>query len=222
MTSKTKARPSLALTVAAVVALLLQTVSLAQSKEGPTEWKEYYPLAVGYTWRYALSSPERHQNETIVWKVVNRASNEKGEVFAVWPTPADTDDEGMQLQVTSAGLVEVDHNFYLLQFPVTKARQWTAGASRRFYVVSEGEPCVSGKLSFKRCAIVRDDDQELHLRTLTTYAYGIGPVKYEYFKMNSGGTESQPTQMLTILSYSFKQSTSDSRTNHGGRKPSTE
>ena len=170
-----------------------------QSRSG----MRYYPLAVGNSWQYSVIS--KGKGSTTSWKVVNKTSSAAGTAFAVWPSPVEVDDEGIQLQITPDGLLELSSNFYVLQFPVKKGEHWKPKEHERlFSVLSEGGPCTVGKFSFDKCAVVQDDDKEANLRTVTTYAYDVGPVRYEYYRWVSGGFERQPSQTLKIVSYSLK------------------
>jgi len=165
-------------------------------------------LAKGNSWTYSVigESGER-EPKPVVWKVLNVSSDTKGQTFAVWQIPADADDTGMQLQFTKEGLRELSGDFFLLRFPLDKDSTWQLIAHDRvFSVLSEGERCAIGKLTFNSCAVIRDDDREAKLRTLTTYAFGVGPVRYEYHKMVHGDFERDATQILNIVSYSVKPS----------------
>jgi len=178
-----------------------------------TSWAGYYPLATGNSWTYSVS--DKSKARPVVWKVLNVKTDASGPVFAVWPTPSDSDDSGMQLQFTSEGLRELGDDFFVLRFPLTKGKTWSVsrhGQDRVFVVVSEGERCAIGKLKFKACAVVRDDDPAAKLRTVTTYALGVGPVRYEYYKMVRDGFAKDETQVVTIVSYSVKPSNHNPQT----------
>jgi len=191
-------------------ALIFSTMLLATNVCYPqemqnTSWAGYYPLATGNSWTYSVS--DKSKARPVVWKVLNVKTDASGPVFAVWPTPSDSDDSGMQLQFTSEGLRELGDDFFVLRFPLTKGKTWSVsrhGQDRVFVVVSEGERCAVGKLKFKACAVVRDDDPAAKLRTVTTYALGVGPVRYEYYKMVREGFAKEATQVVTIVSYSAK------------------
>ena len=170
-----------------------------QSRSG----MKYYPLAVGNTWQYSVISDGKGSDMS--WRVVNKTTNAAGTVFAVWPSPAQVDDQGMQLQINPDGLLELSANFYILQFPVGAGENWKLKDHERlFSVLSEGGPCTVGKFSFHKCAVVQDDDKEANLRTVTTYAYHVGPVRYEYYKWVNGGFVRQSFHTLKIVSYSLK------------------
>jgi len=197
-------RQSLLMSCFAVALLFLPVGFLAQENQVPSGMR-YYPLAVGNTWQYSVLSEGKVS--TASWKVVNKTSNAAGAVFGVWPFPAEADDEGMQLQVTPDGLLELSANFYLFQFPMRKGGSWKPkGHERQFSLLSEGDPCTVGKFTFQMCAVVQDDDKEANLRTVTTYAYDVGPVRYEYYKWVNESFEKEPTQTLKIVSYSLRSS----------------
>jgi hypothetical protein len=110
----------------------------------------------------------------------------------------------MNLQFTPEGLRELGDDFFVLRFPLSKGRTWSVSRhnkERVFVVVSEGEQCAVGQLKFNACVVVRDDDQEAKLRTVTTYAFGVGPVRYEYYKMVGGRFATETTQELNLVSY---------------------
>jgi hypothetical protein len=67
-----------------------------------------------------------------------------------------------------------------------------------FEVISAGRACTVGKRSFDDCAIVREVDEANSVASVTTYARGVGPVKYAYFE----GLHSQEVDTtLTIKSW---------------------
>jgi len=194
----------LLITCLGATVLFLPGTFFAQENQSRSEMR-YYPLAVGNTWHYSVIP--KGKDSITSWRVVNKTSTASGTVFAVWPSPVEADDEGMQLQITTNGLLELSANFYVLQFPIKKGDNWKLKEHERlFSVLSEGDPCTVGKFSFHKCAVVQDDDMEANLRTVTTYAYDVGPVSYEYYKWVSGSFERQPSQTLKIVSYSLKSS----------------
>jgi len=170
-------------------------------------WVGYYPLAMGNAWTYRVSG--NSETRPTVWRVINVKPDASGPVFAVWPTPSNSDDEGMNLQFTSEGLHESNYDFFVLRFPITKGNTWSVSRhdqKRVFLVLSEGERCAVGKFKFQSCAVVRDDDPEVKLRIVTTYALGVGPVQYEYYKLLRDGAATEATQVLRIVSFSVKPS----------------
>jgi hypothetical protein len=72
-------------------------------------------------------------------------------------------------------------------------------------VVSVGQPCKVGKLTFSDCVVIEDSDEELELKTVTTYARNVGPVAYEYFK-RPGSTVDKFFELLELLSHDLKSS----------------
>jgi len=179
-----------------VVAILAPRFGSSQESHRES-WNAYYPLAKGNSWKYTvvIDTADKSQ-QFVVWKVLNISANSKGTVFAIWPTPVQSDDEGMQLQFTHDGLKELSNDFYLLKFPLLKGFNWNAeGHQRVFTVVSEGEPCTVGKKKFTKCAVIQDDDHEAKLRTLTTYAFGVGPVRYEYWRLKGDEAQTPATQL---------------------------
>jgi hypothetical protein len=92
--------------------------------EAPSKsWVRYYPLAMGNSWTYSVGGSS--QARPTVWKVINVKPDASGPVFAVWPTPPHTDDEGMQLQFTPEGLRESSEGFFVLRFPIIKGERGT-------------------------------------------------------------------------------------------------
>ncbi len=172
------------------------------------DWAKYYPLAKGNVWRYSVTgnSPNAGRKST-TWRVLNTSSDSNGEIFAVWSSPADADDSGMQLQYASDGVRELSDNFYVLKFPLRKGASWgPENRLRAFTVLNEGDSCKIGELSFSLCAVVQDDDHQAKLRTVTTYAFGVGPIQYRYFREIDREFEPHPTQVLNLASYSVKDS----------------
>jgi hypothetical protein len=90
-------------------------------------WIDYYPLAMGNSWTYRVSG--NSETRPTVWKVINVEPDASGPVFAVWLTPSNSDDEGMNLQFTSEGLHESNDDFFVLRFPITKPEQFPAPKS---------------------------------------------------------------------------------------------
>ena len=111
----------------------------------------------------------------------------------------------MNLQYKPEGLREPVDDFFVLRFPLKKGNSWKVdhdGQDRQFFVVSEGEQCEVGKQKFASCAVVRDDDRKAKLRTVTTYAYGVGPVRYVYYKALGSDFANEATREAQLVSYS--------------------
>jgi hypothetical protein len=186
--------------------LVLLTIPHDSQEQQEKRWAEYYPLAVGNVWKYSITKENGTQRvRYVVWKVINSSGDPASPIFAVWPTPADSDDTGMQLQFSREGIRELSGDFFVLKFPLQKGNKWSvSGHDRVFVVVSEGEPCLGGNRKFDVCAVVQDDDHKAKLRIITTYAYGVGPVSYEYYKMVGTEFEPKATQTLNLISCSVR------------------
>lgn len=191
-------------TITVVLIPLLSGAISNSQEERDKAWARYYPLERGNLWKYSVTGEkDETRRKYVVWKVINSSSDSVGKIFSVWPTPADSDDVGMQLQVTNEGLRETSSDFFLLRFPLQKGNTWTVPRHNRvFTVLVEGERCAVGNLRFDACTMIQDDDQEAKLRTITTYALGVGPVRYEYYKSNGEQFGTHASQTLSLVSYS--------------------
>jgi hypothetical protein len=67
-----------------------------------------------------------------------------------------------------------------------------------FQVISVGKPCLIREHSFDDCVVIREVDEANNVASLTTYARGVGPVKYVYFK---GLHSEEVDTTLTIKSW---------------------
>jgi hypothetical protein len=149
--------------------------------------ESYFPLSVGNSWVYSVRG--RSQARTITWKVTQREVMKGNSVFHLWQTPAQ-DDEPLSLSEVETGIVEAGTERFLLKYPLRTGERWSAksqsfrapGKSDAFEVTSAGKACSVGKHSFKDCTTVREIDEANNVASLTTYARGVGPVKYVYFK----------------------------------------
>lgn len=155
----------------------------------------YYPLSLGRAWTYVIKdlAPPAHTS-TVTWKVT---MEEPGSpiVYQVWPTPMQVDDEAFRLRVTEVGIQEVDTGAYIMKFPIATGAAWESRGKadrvrpgRTFRVVSTESDCVSGAGRHSGCAVIEDIDRRFNLRTVTTYARGVGPVKFDYYR-KSGARE---------------------------------
>ncbi len=61
-----------------------------------------------------------------------------------------------------------------------------------------GKSCSVEQHSFDDCMTIRETDEANNVVSLTTYARGVGPVKYVYFK---GLHSEEADTMLTIKSW---------------------
>jgi hypothetical protein len=203
-------------TISVICLVILLAPVFCYPQEAPVKsWDNYYPLANGNSWTYSATG--KPGGKSVVWKVLNVKAAPSGQVFAVWPTWSVSDDSGMNLQLTPEGLRELNDDFFVLRFPLSKGRTWSVSRhnkERVFVVIREGEQCAVGQLKFDTCAVVRDDDQDAKLRTVTTYALGVGPVRYEYYKMVGGSFASETTQVLNLVSYGVNPSVLDPKAKH--------
>jgi hypothetical protein len=179
------------------------------------DWTAYYPLAVGNTWIYKVRVAGDPKSGTVRWKVTQTLDEDGKRVYLVVPHPIQEDDDYLELSVGSGGVEEVRQGIFHLKFPVIVGQQWSKEyqsvlknreVSRKFSVLSVGKPCRVGKFSFTDCVVVEDSDEELELKTVTTYARNVGPVAYEYFKRAGAPTEDKFFQSLELLSHDLKSS----------------
>ena len=171
----------------AVVLLLLSACMDGQDQNLPDA--EYYPLSLGKSWTYAIQDfapPAKHS--TVTW-TVTLEEPVSPTVYQVWPKPMQVDDEAIRLRVTKAGIEDADSKVYIMKFPLASGAtwQWGSGANRgqpdrSFRVSSAGFECTSGTKKYPHCATIEDIDRRLNLRTITTYAHGVGPVKFDYYR----------------------------------------
>ena len=169
----------------------------------------YYPLSVGNTWTYVVQpDPQSKEPSIVKWKVTGISKTRSGQVvYQVWPTPMQVDDEAMQLEMRHSGLVESDTGGIVLPSPLKPGDEWTRTdrANRRtpirsYRVRSAGLPCMVGSRQFADCAVVEDTDQQTRMRTVTTYAKGIGPIEYRYFSLQDEARQ-QAVQTVTLKSF---------------------
>ena len=135
----------------------------------------------------------------MVWRVTKAERKKAGRtVYQVWPTPMQADDEAMMLAASGSGVEEVSTRNLVLKWPLTAGDQWVGGGHVRegqlppaFKVLSVGQACAIASKTFQDCAVVEETDQGTRLRTITTYARGVGPVEYRYFRIGQGGKQEE-------------------------------
>jgi hypothetical protein len=163
----------------------------------------YFPLSVGNSWVYSVRG--HSQSKTITWKVTQSEIMRGNPMFHLWQTPAQ-DDEPLSLSEEETGIVEAGSERFLLKYPLSTGERWSVksqslrapGKSDTFEVTSAEEACSVGGHSFAHCATVREIDEANNVASLTTYARGVGPVKYVYFK---GSHSEDIDTTLTIKSW---------------------
>ncbi|MGO9270160.1 MAG: hypothetical protein ACLQOO_07895 [Terriglobia bacterium] len=167
----------------------------------PDHGSEYYPLAEGNTWTYRVQTGSKMKSSTVEWRVTSTEMFEEGPDYEVWPTPRDDDDDAMLLHESPDGIEETDDGVLILTSSVTTGERWTSGTAppRTFHVLSVGQPCGAGPVTSHDCVTVEEQDEAIHLRIITTYAKGIGPIRYEYFLQNVPGAS--PVETVELLSY---------------------
>ena len=73
---------------------------------------------------------------------------------------------------------------------------------RRFHALSVGLSCRVGRIASADCITVEDRDERIHLRTVTTYARGIGPIRYVNFQYSEDrGSKTKSAQTVELVSY---------------------
>lgn len=192
-------------------AILLSAGPLILNAQKPSG-HPYYPLALGNTWRYFVRQSGRGGRESkVVWRVTKMDTAKSGRViYQVWPTPMQADDEAMQLTISDSGLEEVSTRMLVLRLALSSGDQWSARngsqkgqANQAFKVISVGQPCWADSTYFLDCAVVEELDPSAKMRTVTTYAKGVGPVEYRYFRMKPSSKE-ETLQTVTLRSYTIR------------------
>jgi hypothetical protein len=173
----------------------------------------YYPLSVGNSWEYRVhvSTPRREESR-VVWRVTKAEKNKAGRtVYQVWPTPMQADDEAMMLAPSGSGVEEVSTRSIVLKWPLTPGDHWEGGSHIRkgqspstFKVLSVGQACSVSSKEFQDCAVMEETDPRTRLRTITTYAKGVGPVEYKYFRIGQSGKQEE-VQTVRLDSYRIAQ-----------------
>jgi hypothetical protein len=194
---------------------LFRLVAVADSPD----WTAYYPLAVGniwtYKWIYKGNVAGGRKSGTVRWEVQQTLEEDGKRVYLVVPQPIQIDDDYLELSVGPGGVEEVRHGIFLLKFPVIVGQHWSKEyqsvlknreVSRKFSVLSAGKPCSVGRFKFSDCVVVEDSDEELDLKTVTTYARNVGPVAYEYFRRAGAPTVDKFFESFALLSHDLKSS----------------
>jgi hypothetical protein len=167
----------------------------------PSASVSYYPLAKGNSWKYEVHVAGESKISTVEWRVTSADKTKEGNVFQVWQFPSQSDDEAMSLHISKQGVVESSTGTLILKYPASAGDSWatTKPTHRVFRVISSGKPCHVGVIESDDCVVVEDQQDTLKFRTVTTYAKGIGPVLYAYYK--KGTTSSTPISTVELVSY---------------------
>lgn len=183
-------------------------VLAARQGSGATTNKEfgsYFPLSVGNWWSYKITGQSKWAGQTQKWTVDDRSFSKGEATYYLSAIPSLGGDAPLGLSSLSNGIVEGRERF-VLRYPIHTGNRWSSksqlygvgGKLDKFEIVSAGKPCSVGSRSFDDCAAVREIDEALKLFSITTYARGVGPVKYGYFK---DVDFKQIDWMLTIMSW---------------------
>ena len=204
----------LALALLLLILLFIHLSGLSQTVANSPDWAAYYPLAVGNTWIYKQHFTNNRKSGTIRWKVTQTLEEDGTRAYLIVPHPIHEDDNYLELTEGPKGVEEVRQGIFHLKFPIIAGQQWSKEyqsvlkqhkVSRKFSVLSAGQPCKVGTLAFSDCVVVEDSDEELELRTVTTYARNVGPVAYEYYNL-SGTSIDRLFESLELLSHDLKPS----------------
>jgi hypothetical protein len=167
----------------------LRAQTAAPSGAVTREEQKYFPLAVGNRWVYSLREHPKTAEKTIKWSCTQKERVHGKNVYHLWETPSQ-DDEGLSLAESLAGVAEAGTDRYLFRIPLRTGDRWNSksgslrakGKMDSFEVITVGVPCSAGKHLFSDCVEIREIDEANNIASLTTYARGVGPVKYVYFK----------------------------------------
>ena len=188
-----------------VLPLMLAGACVGVAQEACSQQgSQYYPLAKGNRWTYRVRALGKAGASTVEWRVTSKKGSQEGEVYQVWPSPMESDDEAMVLLASTTGIEETTARLLILKSHIADGETWISAktswsAPHKFHILSAHEPCRVGPVASDDCVRVEDEDNDLHRRTVTTYAKGVGPVRYEYFRGASPGRP--PVQLVELISY---------------------
>lgn len=190
--------------------LFAMCVSLCQgiAQNDRSGWgpASYYPLRLGNTWKYVINEGDEHQASQVLWTVTSSKQIENGRIVQVWPTPVANDDDAAMLLVRPDTITEMSSGVVLVKKIMTKGDKWnvTNGSQvvRRIEVIAVEQSCHTAALRFDDCVEVEDVDDRLHLRTVTQYARGVGPVKIKYYDTRLAKRHS-PQSIIELVEYSL-------------------
>ena len=151
---------------------------------------DFYPLAVGTTWRYEVDLLSARQNITVKTLRVVDGFYE--------------DSQGMRLQVDSFGVR--DPHRYLLRNPIQVGTKWSnvisASVTEHYEIIGTNQTCESPAGKWQGCVIVESRNRLEEGKTLVnelTLAPGVGIVQLNVTR-EENGTRS-PQTSLTLLSF---------------------
>jgi hypothetical protein len=164
-----------------------QSPSSAQSRAAGTENGSYFPLALGNWWAYTVKKPSQPYTPTaVMWRVARKEKEASygPQAYQLSATPVQGDEPTI-LALRENGIVDPDTGNVLLKNPLATGDRWSDKPSfspNTYEVVSAGQPCEAGGHRFRDCAVVREVNEKGSLMTLRTYARGVGPVVFVYYK----------------------------------------
>ena len=178
---------------------------VAASQASHPSKESYFPLSVGNSWVYSFRGDSGLATKTVEWKITQRELVRGSAVFHLWQTPPQGD-EPLSLSELETGIAEAGTERFVLKNGLHTGDRWSVksrslrapGKLDAFEALSVGKVCFDGRRSFEDCAIVREIDEANDVASLTTYARGVGPVKYVYFK---GAHSDVVNATLTIKSW---------------------
>ncbi|MBN1204453.1 MAG: hypothetical protein JXB05_05980 [Myxococcaceae bacterium] len=163
-----------------------------RESEGAGSVADYYPLAVGNSWTYAVNGRSDKQVEVKILK------EEEGFFH---------DSQGGQLRVDSFGIR--DQKRYLLRGPVETGRSWTnvvsVSSTERYQILRAGGPCEAPAGVFQNCVEVEGRnrvDADTTLINTFTFAPGVGIVRIQ-LDAERGGRRI-PQTWLELTAYKTK------------------
>ncbi|MGZ6124216.1 MAG: hypothetical protein ACXWLR_04600 [Myxococcales bacterium] len=147
---------------------------------------QYYPLAVGNSWTYAVRGADRQETIQIVGR--------DGAWFI--------DDHRGRLRYESDGVRDPDR--YLLRTPLVAGAKWSAVENlvvQRFEVVSMDASAVTRAGTFTRCAVVRNETalgKGGKFVTEWTYARRVGLVQLVTSTVDAQGRQQEQTRLQLV------------------------
>lgn len=192
------------------VVCLAATTGSQNSPEDSEKESAYFPLSVGNWWVYTFGGHSKMAGKTLKWRVTDRENRGSSFIYYLSSAPSLGEDEPFLLSPVGNGIVEAGSERFLLKYPLKAGAQWEVrlsgprfvGKLDSFQVVSDAKACKAGGHSFDHCVVIREADEVAGFVTMTTYARGVGPVKYVYFK---GLHSKEIDTTLTIKSWKVQQ-----------------
>ncbi len=177
---------------ALVVVGCARRVEVEDKPPPPSTVGDYYPLAVGNSWTYAVNGRVDKQVEVRIVK-------EEGGFFH--------DSQGGQLTVDTFGVK--DQKRYLLRTPVEAGHKWTnvvsVSSAEHYEIRRVGVSCQAPAGAFPECVQVEARnrvDKDTTLVNTFTFARGVGLVRMQLEAEREG--RRIPQTWLELTSYQVK------------------